>query len=57
MTDSIKRVVASVERLHGSERDQATKYTSFLQWQLRERAKASGIDPSPVLKQTENERG
>jgi hypothetical protein len=48
---NIKRTIASIEELHGSPRDQAAKYDSFIAWQLRQRMKASGREPSPVLRQ------
>lgn len=56
MSDAIAKIDASVAKLHGNERERAQKYTSFLAWQLREREKASGLDPSPILKKVETER-
>lgn len=50
MTNAISKIDASVRKLHGGERDQAAKYDNFITWQLRERAKARGEEPSPILK-------
>jgi len=48
----IKQIIASIEKLHGGEREQRSKYDSFTAWQLRERAKAQGREPSILLKQS-----
>lgn len=46
---NIAKQIESVTKLHGGEREQTSKYASFVRWQLAQRAAASGIDPSPVL--------
>jgi hypothetical protein len=48
---NIQKQIASVQKLHGGEREQASKYTSFIAWQLAQRAKARGEEPSQLLKQ------
>ena len=47
---AIARIQISIETLHGAERDRATKYQSFLAWQIAQRQKEHGQEPSPILK-------
>jgi hypothetical protein len=47
---NIQAIIASVQKLHGGDRDQTAKYDSFVAWQLRQRAIARGEQPSSVLK-------
>ena len=54
MTD-IKKIIASVEKLHGGSREQTSKYDSFVAWQLRQRAIAAGREPSKILKVSEDD--
>jgi hypothetical protein len=50
MTNAIDKVQTSIQKLHGDERSRKAKHESFVSWQLRERAKARGEEPSPILK-------
>lgn len=50
---SIEKVIESVNRLHGSIRQQEVKHQSYLAWQLRQRAIEEGREPSPLLKKDE----
>lgn len=47
---SIEKVIESVNRLHGSIRQQEQKHASYLAWQLRQRAEQEGREPSILLK-------
>lgn len=55
MSDKIRKVQASIERLHGGEREQAAKYQNFLAWQIARRQIAKGDEPSSILKTTNPE--
>lgn len=48
--EAIAKIDASVRKLHGGDREQASKYRSFMAWQLAQREQSNGLDPSPILK-------
>ena len=50
--DTIRKVQASIEKLHGDQRARDGKYENFLAWQIRIRQQAQGKEPSPILKTT-----
>lgn len=50
---NITKVIASVQQMHGGEREQRAKYATFIAWQVAEYEKKHGLDPSPVLKTEE----
>jgi hypothetical protein len=54
MSDKIKKIIASVEKLHGGERDQHARYDSFIAWQIKQRLAASGRESS-ILKINEDD--
>ncbi len=47
---SIKKIIASVEELHGGTRDQIAKYDSFISWQIRQRMAAKGMEAPSSLR-------
>lgn len=51
MKTNVQLIIASVAKLHGDTRDQASKHSDFIAWQLRQRAIARGDEPSNVIKQ------
>jgi hypothetical protein len=52
--DGLKKILASVEKLHGGTRDQIAKYDSFTAWQIKQRFEASGRSSS-ILKISEDD--
>jgi hypothetical protein len=52
--DGLKKILASVEKLHGAERDRTAKYDSFIAWQIKQRLAASGTTSS-ILKINEDD--
>jgi hypothetical protein len=51
---SIEKVQASVAKLHGGEREQRSRYDSFIAWQIKQRLAASGRESS-ILKVNEDD--
>lgn len=47
---SINKVVESIDKLHGGPRSQVTKHISYMAWQIAQRQKAGGAEPSTILK-------
>lgn len=47
---AITKIQISIEQLHGGERDRTAKYQSFIAWQIAQRQKEHGQEPSPILK-------
>ena len=54
MSHAIKKLLVSVEKLHGGERDQRAKYDSFIAWQIKQRLAANGTTSS-ILKINEDD--
>lgn len=50
MSRNIQAILASVEKLHGGERDQRAKHDNFIAWQVRQRLAASGAEAPSSLK-------
>ena len=50
----ISKMLASIEKLHGGERDRQAKYDSFIAWQIKQRLAASGRESS-ILKVNEDD--
>lgn len=46
---SIAKVQASVQAMHGGDREQATKYESYISWILRKRREGLGV--SSIIKE------
>lgn len=52
---NINKVQASIEKLHGGDREQRSKYTSFLAWQIKQRRAQSGDVAPSILKKVEGD--
>ncbi len=50
---NIAKQIESVNKLHGGEREQGTRYANFVAWQIAQRQKAHGDEASPILKKAE----
>jgi hypothetical protein len=50
MTSPIKKIIASVEELHGGTREQIAKHDSFISCQIRQRMSAKGMEAPSSLR-------